>query len=170
MVDIAKTISETALPSGNGVEAIPERAEAPGAQTAAPALFSLKGTTTIVTGGGRGLGQALSKGVVQAGGSVACLDLHTVPTNDNGEWDEIQQLAKKAGAVATYRVCNITDETAMMDTFKAIEQDSSDVVRGVVACAGIQQMVPAVDYPMDGFRKILEVKCVSLSPTPLVSS
>jgi NAD(P)-dependent dehydrogenase (short-subunit alcohol dehydrogenase family) len=27
----------------------------------------------------------------------------------------------------------------------------------MISCAGIQQMVDAIDYPMDGFRRILEV-------------
>lgn len=137
---------------------LPERVSAPGAQVSTPALFSLAKTITIITGGGRGLGQALAKGVAQAGGSVACIDILPTPTNDAGEWDEILRITAEAGAVASYFICDITDEKLMAETFEQIEQTAGAPVRGVVACAGVQQMIPAVDYPMDGFRKIMEIK------------
>jgi hypothetical protein len=31
-------------------------------------------------------------------------------------------------------------------------------LRGAITCAGIQQMVPALDYPVEGYRKMLDVK------------
>ncbi|GAA5863244.1 hypothetical protein JCM8547_002875 [Rhodosporidiobolus lusitaniae] len=143
---------DTTLPSH-----IPERDVAPGAHASASSLFSLAGTTTLITGGGRGLGQALAKGVVEAGGSVACIDLLPEPSNEEGEWDTIKQLASKIGATASYHICDITNEELMAETFKKVEKMSTSVLRGVIACAGVQQMIPAVDYPMDGFRRIMEI-------------
>lgn len=39
-------------------------------------LFSLSGCSAVVTGGGRGLGQAISMGLAQAGASVLVVDLN----------------------------------------------------------------------------------------------
>lgn len=138
----------------------PELAAAPAAHSPVPALFSLSSTLTIITGGGRGLGQALAKGITQSGGSVACIDLLPKPTNGEGEWDEIQALAAKVDGTASYHVCDITKEEEMEAVFVRIGKEAGEgvVVRGVIACAGVQQMVPAVDYPMDGFRRIMEIK------------
>lgn len=150
--------SETALPNGH----LPERDFAPAAHTSTPALFSLADSTIVVTGGGRGIGQALAKGIAEAGGSVACLDVLPEPTNGDGEWDAIKKAASKTGASASYHVCDITNEELMLETFNKIEKVSKGTVRGVVAGAGVQQMVPAIDYPMDGFRRIMEIKSVLL--------
>jgi len=145
---------------------VPELAAAPAQSAPTPALFSLAGTVTIITGGGRGLGQALAKGIAQAGGSIACIDVLPEPTNAEGEWDEVVRLAGEVGGVATYHVCDITDEALMEETFGKIEGTTGAVVRGVIACAGVQQMVPAVEYPMDGFRRIMEIKSVKLGLAP----
>ena len=146
--------SETALPNGH----LPERDLAPAAHASTPSLFSLADSTIIVTGGGRGIGQALAKGIAEAGGSVACLDVLPEPTNGDGEWDAIKKGASKNGASASYHVCDITNEELMLETFNKIEKVHKGTVRGVVAGAGVQQMVPAIDYPMDGFRRIMEIK------------
>ncbi|GAA6037158.1 hypothetical protein JCM8097_008764 [Rhodosporidiobolus ruineniae] len=162
----AKIVPDTALPNGS----IPERDFAPGAHQSAPSLFSLAGTTTIITGGARGLGQALAKGCVEAGGSVACLDILPEPSNAEGEWDEIKRIASKAGASAAYFPADITNEDLMMETFQKIEKLSTGVVRGVIACAGIQQMVPAVEYPLDGFKRILDVNVTGAFVTAKTSA
>ncbi|GAA5919283.1 hypothetical protein JCM6882_008669 [Rhodosporidiobolus microsporus] len=145
-----KIVSDTALPQNGD---IPERALAPAASTSTPSLFSLHGSTVVVTGGGHGIGQAVAKGIVEAGGAVACIDLHSEPSNSEGEWDTIKQAAEKVGVSATYHVCNITKEDALAKTFKEIEKVSSGTLRAVLHGAGVQQMVPAIDYPLNGFRR-----------------
>lgn len=146
--------SETALPNGH----LPERDHAPAAQQAASSLFSLTGTTTIVTGGGRGIGQALARGIVEAGGSVACIDVLPAPNNTDGEWDYLKKTTAQRGTSASYHVCDITNEELMLETFNVIGKTSTGILRGVVAAAGVQQMIPAIEYPMDGFRRIMEIK------------
>lgn len=89
---------------------------------------------------------------------MACLDILAEPSNGEGEWDAIKKAAAKHGVTASYHVCDITNEERMLETFAEIERTSKGVVRGVVAGAGVQQMVPAIDYPMDGFRRIMEIK------------
>jgi sorbose reductase len=45
-------------------------------------LLSLKGKTTVITGGGRGIGLALARGCVEVGGNVAVLDALSEPHPD----------------------------------------------------------------------------------------
>ena len=45
-------------------------------------LAQLKGKTTVITGGGRGIGLALTRACVEAGGNVAVLDALAEPHED----------------------------------------------------------------------------------------
>lgn len=138
---------------------VPESNETPAAFVPANDLFSLAGRTVMITGGGRGLGMCLTTAVLEAGGDVACLDLLPEPSEE--EWSAVQKLAKQRGLQATYTQCDITNEE---DTEKVLGDVAAEALRrdkplrGAITCAGIQQMVPALDYPVDGYRKMLDVK------------
>lgn len=96
--------------------------------------------------------------MLDAGGDVACLDV--LPSPSEIEWSGITKVAKETGRQATYYQCDITSENDVETTLaKAAEQanDRAMPIRGLISCAGIQQMTDAIDYPIDGFRKILEV-------------
>lgn len=138
---------------------VPESNETPAAFAPTNDLFSLRGRTVVITGGGRGLGMTLTTVVLEAGGDVACLDLLAEPSPE--EWITIQKLAKSRGLRATYTKCDIADEEV---TKSVLEQIAADALsrnmhlRGLITCAGIQQTVPALDYPVEGYRKMLDVK------------
>lgn len=145
-------VSDVALPSK-----IPESS-----QTAATSkvsnLFSLKDRTIIVTGAGRGLGITLAAAVLEAGGNVACLDV--LPRPSEVEWRRIVQTQGELGLDATYHQCDTTDEPRVQEVLAEIASKAEQrrkPIRGLVHCAGIQQMVDAIDYPIDGFKRILEV-------------
>ncbi|KAJ9490130.1 hypothetical protein VN97_g3147 [Penicillium thymicola] len=137
---------------------VPESNETPAAFVPVNDLFSLAGRTVMITGGGRGLGMCLTTAVLEAGGDVACLDLLPEPSEE--EWSAVQKLAKQRGLQATYTQCDITNEE---DTKKVLGNVAAEALRrdkplrGAITCAGIQQMVPALDYPVDGYRKMLDV-------------
>lgn len=131
-------------------------------QTAANAplekLFTLKGRTVVVTGAGRGLGITLATAVLEAGADAICLDV--LPEPATAEWQEITKLQKSTGVYAIYRRCDITDETAVEATLRELAKEANQrekPIRSLINCAGIQQMKDAIDYPMDGFRRIMEV-------------
>lgn len=138
---------------------VPESNETPAAFAPASELFSLGGRTVVITGGGRGLGMTLTTAILESGGDVACLDLLPEPSAE--EWAAVQKLAKSRGLQATYTKCDITNEEVTKDILEKIAADASQrrmPMRGLITCAGIQQMVPALDYPVDGYRKMLDVK------------
>ncbi|KAJ5759066.1 hypothetical protein N7520_006222 [Penicillium odoratum] len=137
---------------------VPESNETPAAFAPTNDLFSLAGRTVAITGGGRGLGMTLTTAVLEVGGDVACLDL--LPEPSAQEWIVVQKLAKAKGLQATYNKCDITDEEATKGLLGKIAADGTArnmPLRGLITCAGVQQMVPALDYPIDGYRKMLDV-------------
>ncbi|KAH8649132.1 NADP-dependent mannitol dehydrogenase [Xylariales sp. PMI_506] len=126
--------------------------------TAGSPLFSLSNKTIAITGGGRGLGMTLAFAVVEAGGHAACLDILPEPTQP--EWEQLNAAAKSRGVTVTYQRCDVTAESEVESVLTAIAEDAISkgaVFGGCIACAGIQQKVPAVDYPAADFERILRV-------------
>lgn len=139
-------------------ETAPEPTNAPVVQDTVPNLLSLKGKTVAITGGARGLGMAIAYAVLESGGHVACLDL--LPSPSEPEWTGLQNLCKLHNLTATYAKCDVTSETEMEQVIDAIEQKSNEnnaPFAGMVACAGIQQKVPALEYSSQDFERILRV-------------
>ncbi|RAR09795.1 oxidoreductase, short chain dehydrogenase/reductase family [Stemphylium lycopersici] len=129
--------------------------------TQTPAMFSLAGKTIAITGGGRGLGITLAGAVIEAGGHAACMDI--LPEPSKVEWEALQKLAKQVGTTATYRKCDVTSEADVTQVLDEISQDGDAhgaPLNGMVACAGIQQRVPALDYEASDFERMLRVNVV----------
>ena len=123
-----------------------------------PDLFSLKGTTTVITGAGGGLGITLARAVLEAGGNVAGLDILGEPSAQ--EWRTLQRIAKTKALWLSYYQCDITDEDAMQRVFDLVSdggQQRRAPLAGTVACAGIQQKLPALEYPKQDFECILRI-------------
>ncbi len=121
-------------------------------------LFSLAERTVVITGAGRGLGLTLASAVLDAGGDVVCLDV--LPQPSEVEWDGITKIGEETGRHATYYQCDIAKEEhvqAALANAASQAEKRKKPVRGLISCAGIQQMVDAMDYPIDGFRRILDV-------------
>lgn len=140
---------------------VPETEQTPAGHARTSDLFSLGDRTTVITGGGRGVGIVLASAVLEAGGDVVCLDL--LPTPSENEWNGVQKLAAAKGLQAIYTQCDITDEEVTKVTLEKVAAEGLQrnmPLRGLVTCAGIQQMTPALEYPIDGFRRMMEVKYV----------
>ena len=134
------------------------QARHPARKTSLGDLFSLEDRTVIVTGAGRGLGITLATAVLEAGGDVVCLDLLRRPSEM--EWAGITEIEGKTGRKATYYQCDITREEhvqTVLENAKSQAEHRKKPVRGLISCAGIQQMADATEYPIDGFKRILDV-------------
>jgi NAD(P)-dependent dehydrogenase (short-subunit alcohol dehydrogenase family) len=134
----------------------PSSTQDPSQAQSVPNLFALNGKTIAITGGGRGLGLSLAFAVIEAGGHVACLDILPAPSVQ--EWTNLQKLANASNLTASYHQCDVTSEIETTNTLETIAQEATAKgapFLGIVACAGIQQQVPALDYDAQDLERIL---------------
>jgi NAD(P)-dependent dehydrogenase (short-subunit alcohol dehydrogenase family) len=145
---------------------VPETRETPASKASTFKLFSLENKTVAITGGARGLGITLAIAVVEAGGSVACLDILEEPSP--AEWAQLNKIATANKASVSYRKCDVTEEKSVEIAMKEIaaEADQSGApFWGTIACAGIQQQIAALDYPAADFDRILRVNVTGVFNT-----
>jgi short-subunit dehydrogenase involved in D-alanine esterification of teichoic acids len=145
-------VSETTLPA-----VLPESYQS-SANRATSELFSLSGKTFVVTGAGRGLGITLVAAILEAGGNVACLDI--LPEPLPSEWLALRKIAQTSNLHLSYHECDITNEGKVQSIFVEVGKTAQQLgapFSGVVACAGIQQKIPALDYAVADFERIMKV-------------
>lgn len=81
-------------------------------------MFDLKDKNFIVTGGGRGIGYAITRAITEMGGNVAVLDVLDAPVEDFGT------LEHDFGVKARYLRVDVTDEKSLT---KGFEQSISEL-------------------------------------------
>ncbi|PKI85313.1 hypothetical protein MVES1_001248 [Malassezia vespertilionis] len=119
------------------------------------AEFSLWGKTAVVTGGNRGLGLEMALAYVEAGAHVYVIDLPLEPSDDFKKVAEHAQLLNRH---LEYISADATNEEEMNEAMRFIPKHSDTGSLDIcVAAAGIMQAHPALEYPIDEFRKVLDV-------------
>jgi NAD(P)-dependent dehydrogenase (short-subunit alcohol dehydrogenase family) len=110
----------------------------------------IKDAVAVVTGGASGLGLATTKRLLDAGAQVVVIDL-------KGE-EVVAELGDRAKFVAT----DVTDEAGVTEALNVAE--SLGPVRINVNCAGIGNAIKTLSkngpFPLDGFRKVVEVNLI----------
>lgn len=124
----------------------------------APVLshFDLSGKTALVTGGCRGIGLEVAKGLCEAGAKVAVTYTSTAPADADAVAASISS-ANGGRLVKAYK-CNVRNRSEIEATIETVAKEMGggrlDVV---VANAGIADHIAAVDYPEDKFREMFDV-------------
>jgi NAD(P)-dependent dehydrogenase (short-subunit alcohol dehydrogenase family) len=119
-------------------------------------LFDLSGKRAIVTGGGAGLGLQIARGLAAAGAA-------TVLCGRNADRcrEAAHRLARESGATVLGVGCDVCDP----------EQIAAVVATAITELGGVDILVnnsgtswgaPAVDYPLDGWHKVLDVNLTGL--------
>lgn len=111
--------------------------------------FKLDGRVALVTGASRGLGQAMARGLAEAGADVACV-------SRTGDSPETRQLVEEAGR----RFLDLQADLAEPDGRRRLIDRTVDELGRIdilVNNAGFTQRFPPEEYPDADWRALLEV-------------
>jgi len=116
--------------------------------------MEIQGTTSIVTGGASGLGEATARALVAAGGRVAIMDL------DREKGDA---LATELGDGAHFYPLNVTQEKEADRAVEAVRKAFGSI-HIVVNCAGVGGSIRVVGkegvLPLERFNRLIQVNLV----------
>lgn len=107
-------------------------------------LFDLHGRTAVVTGGGSGLGDAISRGLAQAGARVVVVD------NNADAAESVASSIRDAGGDAHA----VHGDVTVRADLEAISESLS-TVDVLVNSAGTSARFPAEDFPEDVYDRII---------------
>lgn len=114
-------------------------------------LMKLQGQVAVVTGGGRGLGQAYARTLASAGASVAVL------ARSADELAETVALVSAAGGRAQAFPLDVTDSAAARAVFDEIQQAMGPVDLLVNNAGSIGPIGPFWETPFDDWWRVLEI-------------
>ena len=118
-------------------------------------LFRLDGKVALVTGAGRGLGQAMAVGLAEAGADVAGLDI--IPLEETQA--QIEALGQRFLAVN----CNLRDATIedLDETVKQVAEEMGglDIL---VNNAGIIRRAPVLEFSQEYWDDVIQINLKAL--------
>ncbi|EXJ77300.1 hypothetical protein A1O3_10458 [Capronia epimyces CBS 606.96] len=129
-----------------------------GPQVSTADLFRLDGRTIIITGGAGYLGIQAAETVLEAGGHVVCLDV--VPRPPPGPWAHLEQVAAQRELTVLFRQLDLTQADAVNQAFADLSPQLRCPIRGLVACAGVSDNDPAVNFSIERFRRLMEINVI----------
>ncbi|KAL9045563.1 MAG: hypothetical protein Q9214_001414 [Letrouitia sp. 1 TL-2023] len=116
--------------------------------------FFLADKVFVVTGGARGLGLTMAEALVEAGGTVYCLDWLKKPEE---EFAEAQTRANSDfGGSLYYEQVDVRD-TNSLDHIVGEIAAKCKRIDGLIAAAGIQQVTSATEYTVEDVCKMIDI-------------
>ncbi|MGB4399630.1 MAG: glucose 1-dehydrogenase [Daejeonella sp.] len=109
-------------------------------------MFSLKGKSAVITGGGSGIGRAISTLFAEQGAHVHILEINA----DSGA-DVVNEIVGKGGQAAVYS-CNVTDQRKVVSLFNEIGR-----IDILVNNAGIAHVGKADNTSAEDFERVYNV-------------
>ena len=109
-------------------------------------LFSLKGKTALITGGGTGIGRAIATAFAQAGAKVIISGRREQPLSD---------AVKALGGSAGYHAFDVSDLPAVPGAVTAIESKHGPI-NILVNNAGINLKKPTLELTDEEFNRIVQ--------------
>ncbi len=109
-------------------------------------MFSLKGKSTVITGGGSGIGRAISLLFAKQGAVV-----HIIELNADAAKDTVNEITQQGGSAFAHS-CNVSDQQQIIAIYKKI-----GVIDILVNNAGIAHIGAAENTSEEDFTKIFNV-------------
>ena len=116
--------------------------------------ISLKGLTAVITGGSRGLGEAMAKSLSAAGANIALV------ARDNLRLEAVRDAIAKSGGTAAVFTADVTREEQVANVAEAVTQHFG-APQILINNAGINIRKNLVDYSLDEFRSVLDTSLIS---------
>jgi NAD(P)-dependent dehydrogenase (short-subunit alcohol dehydrogenase family) len=113
-------------------------------------LFDLKGKSAVVTGGGKGLGEAMSLALAGAGADVAIAG--KTQANNERVADEIKKMGRKAMAVEV----EVRDEHKVIKMIETVAKEWGRIDI-LINSAGYAEVRPIAEFPLDLWEYIMDV-------------
>jgi NAD(P)-dependent dehydrogenase (short-subunit alcohol dehydrogenase family) len=113
-------------------------------------LFSLKGKTAIVTGGGRGLGQQIAEAYAEAGANVV------VCSRNLEACQQISETLKEKGVRSLALKCDVANQD---DIQQVVDETIKEFGRIdiLVNNSGVSWGAPALEMPADKWDKVMDI-------------
>ncbi|KIW27758.1 uncharacterized protein PV07_07466 [Cladophialophora immunda] len=112
-------------------------------------LFDLTGKTAMVTGGTRGIGQAMAIALAEAGADVVLIQRSTGADNTT------QKAIEVLGRNCFIEPCELSDKTDVATLVSRVT--ARHRINILLNVAGIQRRADAVDYALDTVEEVLQV-------------
>ncbi|HEX6367315.1 MAG TPA: SDR family oxidoreductase [Longimicrobium sp.] len=114
-------------------------------------LFDLTGTVALVTGGGRGLGEQIARGLAQAGAAVA-----VASRSEEACAEVARELAEEYGARTLALKMDVSSEDDVKAAVERVEAELGPIDL-LVNNSGTSWGAPAAEMPVEAWRKVMEV-------------
>jgi len=114
----------------------------------------LKGLTAVITGGSRGLGEAMAKALAEAGAHVALV------ARDRQRLELVRDEIVERGGSAAVFVADVTQENEVAGLVEAIRQQFG-TPQILINNAGTNLRKNLVDFSLEEFRSVLDSSLIS---------
>ncbi|EXL60720.1 gluconate 5-dehydrogenase [Fusarium oxysporum f. sp. radicis-lycopersici 26381] len=123
----------------------------------APVLsqFSLAGKAALVTGGCRGIGLEVARGLAEAGAKVAITYTSTKPEEANAVAEQVSK-AGNGVLVRAYK-CDVRNKDDVEETVEQVTRDLGGALHVCIANAGIVAHTAALEYGEKEFKDMVDV-------------
>ena len=116
--------------------------------------IDLKGRTAVITGGSRGLGEAMAKALAGAGAQIALV------ARDRARLEQVRDEIAASGATADIFVADVTSENQVGAVAEAVKARFGNP-QILINNAGINVRKNLVDFTLDEFRSVLDTSLIS---------
>ncbi|WP_420126801.1 SDR family oxidoreductase [Longimicrobium sp.] len=114
-------------------------------------LFDLTGRVALVTGGGRGLGEQIARGLAQAGAAVA-----VASRSEEACAEVARELTDEYGARTLALRMDVSSEDDVRAAVERVEAELGPIDL-LVNNSGTSWGAPAAEMPVEAWRKVMEV-------------